>query len=88
LTRAVLVELADRRPPAGDAEVVAIVDEIAGEFLRGRYSREPAGAHLLDFAVMTSAAEELSVSLVEGLTEDPAAKSYLEHWAGAGALLV
>jgi LuxR family maltose regulon positive regulatory protein len=87
LTRAVLVELADRRPPAGEAEVVAIVDEIAGEFLQGCHSREH-GAQLLDFALTTSAAEELSVSLVEALTEDPAAKSYLEHWAGAGALLV
>ncbi|HEX3336438.1 MAG TPA: LuxR C-terminal-related transcriptional regulator [Jatrophihabitans sp.] len=88
LTRAVLVEIADRRPPAGEAEVVAIVDEIAGDFLRDRVRREPAAAGLLDFALTTSAAEELTVSLVEALTEDRAAKSYLEHWAGTGALLV
>jgi LuxR family maltose regulon positive regulatory protein len=88
LTRAVLVEIADRRPPAGEAEVVAIVDEIAGDFLRDRVNRAPAARGLLNFALTTSAAEELTVSLVEALTEDPAAESYLEHWAGAGALLV
>ncbi|MDT4906365.1 MAG: LuxR family transcriptional regulator, maltose regulon positive regulatory protein, partial [Pseudonocardiales bacterium] len=88
LTRAVLVEIAGRRLPAREAEIVAIVDEIAGEFLRDRLSREPATPGLLDFALTTSATEELTVALVEALTEDPAAKTYLEHWASAGALLV
>jgi LuxR family maltose regulon positive regulatory protein len=88
LTRAVLVEIADRRLPAREADVVAIVDEITGEFLRDRISRQPAAPGSLDFALATSAAEELTVALAEALTEDPAAKSYLKCWAGAGALVV
>jgi LuxR family transcriptional regulator, maltose regulon positive regulatory protein len=88
LTRAVLIELADRPPLAQADEVVAVVDEIAEAFLRERLGREPAASELVDFALTTSAAEELTGSLVEALTEDVAARAHLATWARAGALLV
>ncbi len=88
LTRAALLGIADGRPPVREADVVSVVDEIAEEFLQDRLSREPAASELLDFAALTSAAEQLDRTVVEALTGDPAAESYLREWARAGVLLV
>jgi len=89
ITRAVLIELAGRRPAVGDDEIViAAVDGIAREFLQERLRQEPNAADLFEFGVSTALAEELSESLVVAVTNDPAAKAHLRAWLDAGVLLV
>ena len=93
LTRAVLIELAGRGSAAGDEHqltqlVIGTVDGIARDVLQERLRHEPNAGELVEFAVSTALAEELTESFAVAVTDDPAAKAHLRAWVDAGVLLV
>lgn len=82
--RAVVLRL--REAPATEAELSGVVRALAAEHVHERLLTDGASADLVEFALVTSMAEEFTAELAETLTEDPATRAHLNRLDPEGLL--